>query len=280
MQLTIAENMEGLQKALMPLMKEGKRSALVPTLGNLHDGHLALVHAAKQHADTVILSIFVNPRQFGALEDFGNYPRTLEADIKKTDEAGVTIVYTPSLDDIYPEGYLTNVSVGPLGEILCGAFRPGHFDGVATVVTKLFLRVLPHIAVFGEKDYQQLCIVRRVAYDLDIPVEVLSVPTVREESGLAMSSRNAYLTPEERKLAPKLHETLVQVAARLAGGVPIPDACAEGARQLDKLGFKVEYIELREADSLNALEKFTPPARLLAAAWLGKTRLIDNIGLE
>lgn len=281
MQLTIAQDMETLHTALVPLMKQGKRIALVPTMGGLHNGHMALVEAAKQHADAVILTIFVNPKQFGEMEDFGSYPRTLEADIKKADEAGVTLVYAPSIEDMYPEGYLTTVSVGPLGEILCGASRPGHFDGVATVVAKLFLRTLPHVAIFGEKDYQQLCVIRRMAYDLDIPVEIIGVPTVREPDGLAMSTRNAYLSPQERALAPKLHEVLVQTAARLSGGnVSVTDATMEGIGTLTKSGFKIDYLSLCEAGSLNPMTKFTGSARLLAAAWLGKTRLIDNIAVD
>lgn len=281
MQLTIAENMAALQKALVPLVKQGKRVALVPTMGALHSGHLTLIEAAKHHADIVVATIFVNPKQFGALEDFDKYPRTLEADLKKLDEAGAAIAYTPSMEDIYPAGYMTQVSVGPLGEVLCGAFRPGHFDGVATVVTKLLLRALPHVALFGEKDYQQLCIIRRVVWDLDIPVEIIGVPTVREEDGLAMSSRNAYLSAAERKIAPKLHEVLVQTMAKLSIGAPVDAVLEEGKKLLESYGFKVDYLEFREEDSLAQVsDKTTGAARILAAAWLGKTRLIDNIEVQ
>jgi len=277
MQCTVAHNMEELQKALVPLVKAGKRIALVPTMGALHAGHMALAEAAKHYADVVVMSIFVNPKQFGPTEDFTKYPRMLEADLKKADEAGVTIAYTPPVEDIYPEGFLTSVSVGELGKILCGASRPGHFDGVATVVSKLLLRTLPHVALFGEKDYQQLTVIRRVAYDLDIPVEIIGVPTVRETDGLAMSSRNAYLSPDERKTAPKLHETLVQATAKLSVGASVAATLAESKETLAGIGFKVDYLELCEEDSLRSLMEMKPPARLLIAAWLGKTRLIDNL---
>lgn len=281
MQLTIAKDMESLQKALLPLAKAGKTVALVPTMGALHAGHMRLVEEAKKLADVVVASVFVNPTQFGPTEDFDKYPRQLEEDAKKLDAAGVGILYAPSVEDIYPSGFITCVSVGPMGEILCGAFRPGHFDGVVTVVSKLFTRILPHFAVFGEKDYQQLCVIRRMAYDLDIPVEVVGVPTVREEDGLAMSSRNAYLSPEERKLAAKLYGTLLQAAARIAGKpANANDVISDTAAELISLGFKVDYVALCESDTLNPLREYKAPARLLAAVWLGKTRLIDNISLE
>jgi pantoate--beta-alanine ligase len=275
-----AQNMEALQSALVPLVKSGKRVALVPTMGALHAGHMELVNAAKYYADVVVMSIFVNPTQFGPNEDFAKYPGMLEADLKKAGEAGVAIAYTPSVEDIYPEGFLTSVSVGDLGKILCGAFRPGHFDGVATIVSKLLLRTLPHVALFGEKDYQQLCVIRRVVYDLDIPVEIIGVPTVREADGLALSSRNAYLTAKERETAPKLHATLVQAMAKLSVGGSVSDTVAEGKKALTDAGFKVDYLEVREEGSLkHVVEKVKSPSRLLVAAWLGKTRLIDNIAI-
>ncbi len=280
MQLTIVRDKPSLQKELEKLVKAGKRIALVPTMGALHAGHMELVAAAKQHADAVVVSIFVNPKQFGPSEDLSKYPRMLEDDTQKLDKENVAVVYAPSVEDIYPEGFLTGVTVGAMGNILCGVFRPGHFDGVATVVTKLLTRALPHVVVFGEKDYQQLCIVNRLISDLDIPVELVAVPTVREPDGLAMSSRNVYLAPQERKTAPTLHHTLVQTAARIAAGSPVAAALTDGISALKAAGFKVDYLELRKSGTLEALEKFQPPARLLAAAWLGKTRLIDNIALE
>lgn len=281
MQLTIAKDTPALRKELTALVKAGKRIALVPTMGALHDGHLALVETARQHADAVVASIFVNPMQFGPNEDFAKYPRMLEADIQKLDKAGAAVAYTPSVEDMYPERFATHVSMGDMGKILCGVSRPNHFDGVATVVAKLLLRTLPHVAVFGEKDYQQLCIVQRLAFDLDIPVQIIGMPTVREKDGLAMSSRNAYLTKEERAVAPQLHQELIKTAARLAGNpAAISDALKDGIANLTSAGFKVDYLELRASGTLAALDVFQPPARLLVAAWLGKTRLIDNMALE
>lgn len=281
MQSVIAHSLESLQKELIALVRAGKRIALVPTMGALHDGHMALVEAAKQHADAVVVSIFVNPKQFGPHEDFSKYPRMLEADLEKIGKAGAAIAYTPTVEDVYPPGFSSHVAMGKIGEILCGKFRPGHFDGVATVVAKLLLRVLPHVAVFGEKDYQQLCVIHRAVLDLDIPVSIVGLPTVREKDGLAMSSRNVYLSKEERALAPKLHQTLVQTAARIAAmPANVSAALADGAAALAAAGFKVDYLELRASETLEEMDKFRPPARLLAAAWLGKTRLIDNIALE
>lgn len=281
MQLTVAEDTATLRRELTVMVKAGRRIALVPTMGALHDGHIRLVEAAKEHADAVVASIFVNPMQFGPNEDFGAYPRTPEADLEKLEKAGAAVAYTPSVEDVYPEGFTTQVSVGEMGKILCGKSRPGHFDGVATVVAKLLLRTLPHVAIFGEKDYQQICIVHRVAYDLDIPTRIIGVPTVREPDGLAMSSRNAYLSKAERAVAPKLHQTLVQTAARIAAmPANAGAALAEGVAALTQAGFKVDYLELRASGTLASLDAFAPPARLLVAAWLGKTRLIDNIALE
>jgi pantoate--beta-alanine ligase len=280
MQLTIANDLGSLQQALIETARQGKRVGLVPTMGALHEGHQALINIARQRADAVVVSVFVNPTQFGPDEDFEKYPRRLEQDIKKTSEAGASIVYTPSVDDMYGPGHVTSVSPGPLGEILCGQFRPGHFEGVATVVTKLLLRVLPHVAVFGEKDYQQLCVIRQLVYDLDIPIEILGAPTVREKDGLALSSRNAYLTPQERKTAPRLYEILQQTGKSLAGGMNVREALAMGKALLAQAGFKIDYLELRTSYTLHALDVFEKPSRLLVAAWLGNTRLIDNFAME
>ncbi len=278
--LVVVHDVESLQEALASLAKEGKRLALVPTMGALHAGHMSLIKLASDYADAVAVSIFVNPSQFGKGEDFDKYPRMLSADIKKSDDAGASIVYAPSVEDMYPTGYATSVAVGGMDEILCGRFRPGHFSGVATVVAKLLLRTLPHVAVFGEKDYQQLCVIRRMAEDLDIPVEIIGAPTMREGDGLALSSRNAYLTDDERKLAPKVFETLTRAANRIKAGGAVKDALAEGMAALTAAGFRVDYLELRSEDELKEMHDISEPSRLLVAAWLGKTRLIDNIAVE
>lgn len=280
MQLTIADNISALQQGLMDAAKAGKRVALVPTMGALHPGHMSLVAAAKTLADFVVVSIFVNPTQFGPNEDFDKYPRSLESDLKKLEEAGASLAYTPSVADMYPPGFITKVSVGEMGEILCGKFRPGHFDGVATVVSKLLLRVLPHVALFGEKDYQQLCVVKQVAYDLDIPIQIVGVPTLREADGLAMSSRNAYLSAEERKVAPLIYKTLQETKKALVDQkLDVNTAFALATTKLTAAGFKVDYVDLVAADTLYALNAVEPGCRLLVAAWIGKTRLIDNISL-
>jgi pantoate--beta-alanine ligase len=281
MQLTVTKDMEAFHRALLTSAKEGRRLALVPTMGALHAGHLSLVEHARTLADTVAMTIFVNPKQFGPNEDFAKYPRALENDIKMAEKAGVEIIYAPDAEDIYPEGYSTSVSAGPLSTQLCGKFRPGHFDGVATVVSKLLLRAMPHVAVFGEKDYQQLCIIRRVVEDLDIAVDIVGAPIIREADGLAMSSRNTYLSAGERGVAPRLYDTLVNTGREIImGNVTTKAAIADAIKLLTALGFKVDYLELRDSDTLEPMDGFEPPARLLAAVWLGKTRLIDNIPLE
>ena len=281
MSLILVKDLENLQKALLPLMQAGGRIALVPTMGALHAGHMALVARAKEAADVVILSIFVNPKQFGKGEDFSRYPRNLEQDLGKAESAGAAIVYAPAPEDIYPPDFSASISAGALGNMLEGKFRPGHFDGVATVVTKLLLRTLPHVAVFGEKDYQQLCVIRRIVADLDIGVDILDLPIVREADGLAMSSRNAYLTPQERAVAPKLYGVLNDVAHGLAtNGRRIKSVLDQGIAALTRAGFRVDYLELCDAETLAPAQSLKPPARLLVAAWLGNTRLIDNIAVE
>jgi pantoate--beta-alanine ligase len=279
MPLTTIDNLSDLQKQLTEVARAGKRVALVPTMGALHAGHMALVEVAKKHADVVVVSIFVNPAQFGPGEDFEKYPRQTEQDVEKLRLAGVELLYAPSMEDVYPQGFATTVSMGEMGQILDGKFRPGHFNGVATVVTKLLLRVLPHVAVFGEKDYQQLCIVRQLVSDLDIPIEIIGVPTIREEDGLALSSRNAYLSQEERATAPKLQQILKSTAQSIQNGADMTSACTGAMAQLMAAGFKPDYVELRQADTLFMLDTFEKPARLLVAAWLGNTRLIDNIAV-
>ncbi len=236
------------------------RVALVPTMGALHAGHRALVDKAQTLADHVIVSVFVNPAQFGPQEDFARYPRTLEADADLLRAAGVGFLYAPAVEDMYPEGSATTVHVGGHEQRLCGAFRPGHFNGVATVVAKLLLQTSPHVALFGEKDFQQLMVITRMVRDLEIPVDIVGVPTVREADGLALSSRNRYLSAADRRIAVQLYATLLRLR-----GLPAADVPAQGRELLLAAGFaKVDYVEV-------------DAGRVLAAAWLGSTRLIDNV---
>ncbi len=263
---------------------EGKRIALVPTMGALHRGHLTLVERAKEMADRVIVSIFVNPTQFGPNEDFTRYPRPLEKDLALLRDVGADAAWLPSVEEMYPQGYATNVRVTGVSEPLEGASRPGHFDGVATVVSKLLLQVMPDVALFGEKDYQQLCVIRRMVADLNIPVEIHGVPTVREVSGLALSSRNQYLSDAERTIAPKLYVVMQEVAVQVSVA-HVTDSVSmlldQAKSKLRGMGFtKIDYLELRDADTLAPVSPTTRHARLLAAVWLGKTRLIDNIAVE
>jgi pantoate--beta-alanine ligase len=252
--------------------------ALVPTMGALHQGHLQLVREAKKHAQAVIVSIFVNPTQFGPNEDFAKYPRVLDQDIALLGEEGVDLVWAPSVQEMYPEEFSTMVYVTEVSEGLCGEVRPGHFDGVATVVTKLFNQVKPDVALFGEKDYQQLCVIRRMVRDLNIDIDIIGVPTVREKDGLALSSRNQYLSASERKIAPALHKILQNSAQLIASGAAISQTLKNAKQNLLDTGFdKVDYMELREEDSLLPLKRYGVPARLLVAAHLGTTRLIDNV---
>jgi pantoate--beta-alanine ligase len=259
--------------------KSDERIGLAPTMGALHGGHMALVRAARAGCDRVVATIFVNPKQFAANEDLGSYPRREAADLDMLRRAQVDVAFVPAADEIYPPGFATLVHVSGLTEGLCGAHRAGHFDGVATVVTKLLLQSLPDAAYFGEKDYQQLMVVRRLACDLDIPVRIEGVATFRETDGLALSSRNAYLTSEERRIAPTLARVLRRVAAAVA---QTPDAVAaeltQGAAELREAGFAVEYLEIRDAETLAPVTaEVTAAARVLAAVQLGRTRLIDNV---
>ena len=255
---------------------------LVPTMGGLHDGHLALVRAALAACGRVVVSIFVNPTQFGPGEDFARYPRNETQDAKRLAELGVHLLFAPSAEHIYPDGFATTVTVKGMGEGLCGAHRPGHFDGVGTVVAKLLLAALPDVAYFGEKDYQQLQVIKRLVLDLDIPVAVEAVPTVREADGLALSSRNLYLSPEERVIAAALNRVLAEVAARLAAGKTAgAGAIAWGLKELEAAGFtRIDYLEVRDAETLGPVETAARPARVLAAVWLGQIRLIDNMAVE
>ncbi len=257
---------------------DGLRVALVPTMGALHEGHLTLVRQGLRKADRVVASVFVNPTQFGPNEDFAAYPRREAEDAALLAGAGASGLYAPTVAEMYPDGFATSITVSGVSEGLCGTVRPGHFSGVATVVTKLLLQAGPDLALFGEKDYQQLQVIRRVVRDLDLPVAIEGVPTVREADGLALSSRNAYLTPEQRAIAPALHRVLSAVAERLAAGETAAALTAWGRAQLLAAGFdSIDYLEVRAAEGLAPLERRSEPARILVAARLGKTRLIDNI---
>lgn len=260
---------------------QGLRVALVPTMGALHQGHLSLVSSALEHADRVVVSIFVNPTQFGPNEDFSRYPRQEAQDAELLYQAGCHLLYAPTVTEMYPDGFTTAITVGGVSEGLCGEVRPGHFSGVATVVTKLLLQTLPDMAAFGEKDYQQLAVIRRFVRDLDIPVAVMGVPTLREADGLAMSSRNAYMSAEERLVAPWLIRALTGVADGLRAGARASELCPKAVDGLLKAGFaSVDYMEVRDAETLAPVETLIAPARVLVAARLGKTRLIDNIGIS
>ncbi|MBK3400277.1 MULTISPECIES: pantoate--beta-alanine ligase [Methylobacterium] len=258
----------------------GETVALVPTMGALHEGHLALVRQAQARCRRVVVSIFVNPTQFGPNEDFSRYPRVLEDDIALLAETGADAAYLPDVATMYPPGFATTVTVEGLTDVLCGPVRPGHFAGVATVVTKLLLQALPDVALFGEKDFQQLQVIRRAARDLDVPVAIEGVPTVREADGLALSSRNRYLSDEERRAAPTIHAVLQRVAAAVRGGAATAPALAEGRAALEAAGFgPVQYLSVNDAESLAPLDRVAGPARVLVAAYLGRTRLIDNVAV-
>ncbi len=252
---------------------------LVPTMGALHEGHLGLVSLAKKKADRAVVSIFVNPAQFAAHEDLSRYPRDEAGDVKKLASAGADLVWSPGVDEMYPPGSATRIIPEGAALGLEGEFRPHHFGGVATVCCKLFNQVAPDFAVFGEKDYQQLCVIRQMVRDLDLAVKIIGMPTVREKDGLALSSRNAYLTPEEREIAPALSRTLRDVAKSMAGGATILAAVAAARAEVKRAGFgKIDYIEVRDAETLAPYETSSGRAgRVIAAVWLGKTRLIDNV---
>ena len=267
-----------LASALVALRAGGKSLALVPTMGALHAGHMALVEEARRVADRVVATIFVNPLQFGENEDFGRYPRREEDDAAMLEAAGCDLVWLPEAEQLYPPGFATTVSVKGLSERWEGEARPGHFDGVATVVAKLFCAVQPDVAVFGEKDYQQLAVIRRMTRDLGLPVEVIGVPTQRDADGLALSSRNIYLSEEERVAARALPRALGEAARAILEGVGIEEALATARGKLKAAGFDpIDYVELRDADSLEPVTALDRPARLLAAARMGRTRLIDNL---
>ncbi len=256
----------------------GATVALVPTMGALHDGHLSLVHKANELADRVVVSIFVNPRQFGPGEDYAAYPRDEAVDAENLAAVGADALYAPTVAEMYPDGFATTVHVGGLTDDLCGAARPGHFDGVATVVSKLLLQARPDVAVFGEKDYQQLLVIRRLVRDLDILVSIVGAPVVREPDGLALSSRNTYLTADQRRAAPALYKALCRASVRLEAGEGAAGVLAAARDEVVAAGFDaVDYLTLRDAATLAPLDAADRPARLLAAAHLGGARLIDNV---
>ena len=271
---------QGLTASLAPARNTKKMIGFVPTMGNLHEGHLTLVRAAKKICDIVVVSIFVNPIQFGAGEDFDSYPRTLEQDSRLLADVGCDIIFAPSVEQMYgSQPRLTNISVGQITDDLCGKSRPGHFDGVAVVVTKLFNIVQPDYAFFGQKDYQQLAVIRQFVQDLNIPLEVIGVPIVRAEDGLALSSRNGYLSAEQREIAPTIYRLLKQEEQSLQEGKALSEVLANISAQLTQAGFVVDYVEARQPN-LQPVEQFDRNLVLFVAAKLGSTRLIDNLEVD
>lgn len=276
----IEQTLAGLRTQTAIWRKAGETIGVVPTMGALHQGHLSLARAARETCDRVIVTIFVNPKQFNNPDDLKNYPRTEQEDAKKLESIGVDLIYNPDGPQMYPDGFATNVSVNGLTDMLCGAHRPGHFDGVATVVSKLFLQTSADKAFFGEKDYQQLQIVRRMAMDLDIQIEVVGCPTIREEDGLAMSSRNLLISDRARVKAPALAEVMNELRTALLAGGRMSDLLDDAKRKIVNAGFnEVEYLDLRDGTDLGLLDQPTEGSRLFAAAWLAGVRLIDNIAV-
>ena len=276
--MQIVRTVDTLRDAVHALRADGGTVALVPTMGALHAGHMALIEEAKRRAGHVVASIFVNPTQFGPNEDLAAYPRREAADAAMLEKAGCELLWAPDVAAMYPDGFATTVSVAGISEGLDGAARPGHFEGVATVVAKLFGQVRPDVALFGEKDYQQLAVIRRMAADLDLGIDIIGVPTQRDDDGLALSSRNAYLSDEERAAARALPRALGEGAAAIARGDPVADALATARRRLAEAGFDpIDYVALCDAISLAPLDSLAGEARLLAAARIGRTRLIDNL---
>lgn len=275
--MKIARAVADLRRIVADWRSAGESVAVVPTMGALHEGHLSLVDAARAACDRVIVTIFVNPRQFDRTEDLAGYPRAEERDRLTLERRGVDLLFAPGVEDVYPDGFATTISVAGLSRGMCGDFRPGHFDGVATIVAKLFLMTSADRAFFGEKDWQQLQIVRRLAADLDIPVLVVGCPTVRESDGLAMSSRNARLSPRDRAVAPALHRALAAAAQALRAGAPVSSTLEEARACIVAGGYnRIDYLDLRSSESLVPLDRVDGPSRLLVAAWLGAVRLIDN----
>lgn len=277
--MLIIETLPLLRQQIRRLRMEGKRVALVPTMGNLHDGHMKLVDEAKARADVVVVSIFVNPMQFDRPEDLARYPRTLQEDCEKLNKRKVDLVFAPSVKEIYPNGTETHtyVDVPGLSTMLEGASRPGHFRGVSTIVSKLFNLVQPDIACFGEKDFQQLALIRKMVADMGFDIEIVGVPIMRAKDGLALSSRNGYLTAEQRKIAPGLYKVLSSIADKLqAGERDLDEIVAIAGQELNEKGFRADDIQIRDADTLLEVSENSKRAVILVAAWLGDARLIDN----
>lgn len=281
--MLIIETLPLLRQQILRLRMEGKRVALVPTMGNLHDGHMKLVDEAKARADVVVVSIFVNPMQFDRPEDLARYPRTLQEDCEKLNKRKVDLVFAPSVKEIYPNGTETHtyVDVPGLSTMLEGASRPGHFRGVSTIVSKLFNLVQPDIACFGEKDFQQLALIRKMVADMGFDIEIVGVPIMRAKDGLALSSRNGYLTAEQRKIAPGLYKVLSSIADKLqAGERDLDEIIAIAGQELNEKGFRADDIQIRDADTLLEVSENSKRAVILVAAWLGDARLIDNKMVE
>lgn len=281
--MLIIETLPLLRQQIRRLRMEGKRVALVPTMGNLHDGHMKLVDEAKARADVVVVSIFVNPMQFDRPEDLARYPRTLQEDCEKLNKRKVDLVFAPSVKEIYPNGTETHtyVDVPGLSTMLEGANRPGHFRGVSTIVSKLFNLVQPDIACFGEKDFQQLALIRKMVADMGFDIEIVGVPIMRAKDGLALSSRNGYLTAEQRKIAPGLYKVLSSIADKLqAGERDLDEIIAIAGQELNEKGFRADDIQIRDADTLLEVSENSKRAVILVAAWLGDARLIDNKMVE
>ncbi|EAR9411037.1 pantoate--beta-alanine ligase [Salmonella enterica] len=277
--MLIIETLPLLRQHIRRLRQEGKRVALIPTMGNLHDGHMKLVDEAKARADMVIVSIFVNPMQFDRPDDLVRYPRTLQEDCEKLNKRKVDYVFAPAVEEIYPQGLegQTYVDVPGLSTMLEGASRPGHFRGVSTIVSKLFNLIQPDIACFGEKDFQQLALIRKMVADMSYDIEIVGVPIIRAKDGLALSSRNAYLTAEQRKIAPGLYNVMNSIAEKLiAGNRELQEIIAIAEQELNEKGFRADDIQIRDADTLQELTETSKRAVILAAAWLGQARLIDN----
>ncbi|EJM8801000.1 pantoate--beta-alanine ligase [Escherichia coli] len=281
--MLIIETLPLLRQQIRRLRMEGKRVALVPTMGNLHDGHMKLVDEAKARADVVVVSIFVNPMQFDRPEDLARYPRTLQEDCEKLNKRKVDLVFAPSVKEIYPNGTETHtyVDVPGLSTMLEGASRPGHFRGVSTIVSKLFNLVQPDIACFGEKDFQQLALIRKMVADMGFDIEIVGVPIMRAKDGLALSSRNGYLTAEQRKIAPGLYKVLSSIADKLqAGERDLDEIITIAGQELNEKGFRADDIQIRDADTLLEVSETSKRAVILVAAWLGDARLIDNKRVE
>ena len=279
--MQIIREVSGLDKALGGLRGGGESLALVPTMGAIHAGHMALIAEAKRRADRVMATIFVNPLQFGANEDLNSYPRQEASDVAMLEAAGCDLVWLPGASELYPPGFATTIKVFGVSERWDGAARPGHFDGVATVVAKLLVRVRPDVAFFGEKDFQQLAVIRRMVVDLGLGIEIAAVPTVRDGDGLALSSRNAYLSKDERRRAVALPHALEEARRAIAAGAPIADEIARASLSLADAGFaRIDYFALVDASTLEPLERAGGAMRLIAAAVIGTTRLIDNLSVE